>query len=278
MEWFPCTVHCSSMKQKLWYHIWAGCSQRPSKFGVNSSGSRFLILHPWQLSAQQRLDQEDHLKTETVQVAKLFDVFLRCWLHLHTPQKDDRWDNDICIHMYIYTVYTVYTQWHAYAFCSFFLFGVDWNQEKKRASASSQTKTPSSCHHFSRYGRHDACSQLSVFANTELLRPEDRGQSVVLGCLFGKACSILFCLHDLICCSLTKPSTESTDCRSLEVRPRRSSDQSGPRRRQFQMMEFSSWRLKWNLLSWGQLHHSSSHYNLIIIIIIQSLGFAVWKL
>jgi hypothetical protein len=117
-------------------------------------------------------------------------------------------------YVYIYIQYIQYI--HNDMHMHFVLFFV-WRRlesGKKRASASSQTKTPSSCHHFSRYGRHDACSQLSVFANTELLRPEDRGQSVVLGCLFGKACSILFCLHDLICCSLTKPSTESTDCRS----------------------------------------------------------------
>ena len=61
--------------------------------------------------------------------------------------------------------------------------------KKTHASASSPTKIPSSCHHFSRYDRHDACSQLSVFANTELLRPEDR---VKVLAMFGRACSILF--------------------------------------------------------------------------------------
>jgi hypothetical protein len=84
-------------------------------------------------------------------------------------------------YVYIYIQYIQYI--HNDMHMHFVLFFV-WRRlesGKKRASASSQTKTPSSCHHFSRYGRHDACSQLSVFANTELLRPEDRGQSVVLG-------------------------------------------------------------------------------------------------
>ena len=119
------------------------------------------------------------------------------------------------IHMYIYihSIYSIYTM-TCICILFFFLFGVDWNQEKKAHQLRAKPKPLLAAIIFSRYGRHDACSQLSVFANTELLRPEDRGQSVVLGCLFGKACSILFCLHDLICCSLTKPSTESTDCRS----------------------------------------------------------------
>ena len=101
-----------------------------------------------------------------------------------------------CLHtrIYIEHIHSIYT---ITCICILVLFFV-WRRlesGKNRASASSITKTPSSCHHFSRYGRHDACSQLSVFANTELLRPEDRGQSVVLGFALD-VCSVrlvLFC-------------------------------------------------------------------------------------